>query len=398
MKKITSSIVAAVIMIIGNMIPLQSCYAKDSLSISGKGMYIWQMWNANSSNLTTTINKLKSNGITWVVIKMGDGDSYYNQSGKSLYNWAATYSGMDSVISIFHSNGIKVLAFQYVYGDPHHWLNVWSETDVANWVLDVKGIDGLIIDAEIQYDTLKTRVTTARAYCDSIRIHHPNSFIGLTAWSRPNSHSTFPWTSFLDRVQVNMPQAYWGARPTTVQNELNLMSSQFISNTNTWVSQGDSAAAKPIMPIGDGYTAKVIQGDITSFCNLSQTTYNYPGVSLWEYNQIANSFIWNEYASVWNTTSVSIAEQTPIQYDLLQNYPNPFNPTTLISYNLPKDGQVTIKIFDTLGREIKSLVDEYKTSGSYTVSFNASKLASGVYYYTLMADKYSSVKKMILIK
>ena len=172
--------------------------------LEGKGIYLWQIWTANNGgkNLNTIIAKLKNTGITWIVIKMGDGDSFYNSSDKSLYTWATTnYGSMESVISIFHSNGIKLLAFQYVYGVPHYWGNTWSETDVANWILDVKGIDGLMIDAEIEYDNLANRVYAARIYCDSIRAHHPNSFIGLTAWAAPNSHPTFPWTTFLTALR-----------------------------------------------------------------------------------------------------------------------------------------------------------------------------------------------------
>ena len=218
MKKSAFSLVAIMVITIVILAPFGKCYAQSSLPIGGKGMWLWQIWTANGGgqNLNTIITKLKSSGITWLVIKMADGDSYYNGSGKVLYSWATSnYGSMDSVVSIFHSNGIKLLAYQYVYGVPGYWGIGVTETDVANMVLGVKGIDGLLIDAEIEYDTLANRVSAARSYCDSIRAHHPNSFVALTSWARPNSHSTFPWTSFLDRVDVNMPQAYWAARPTT---------------------------------------------------------------------------------------------------------------------------------------------------------------------------------------
>ncbi len=405
MRKLTFSLLAAAMMTMAGMASFGKCYAQDSLSISGKGIYLWELWIANGGgkNLSAVVTKLKSVGVTWVVIKMGDGDSYYNSPNHLLYSWAVpNYGSMDSVISVFHSNGIKIMAFQYVYGIPHKYGNPASETDVANNILDVKGIDGLIIDAEIEYDTLATRVATARSYCDSIRAHHPNSFVGLTAWARVTGHSTFPWTTFLDRVQVNMAQTYWAARPTSPANELSLMSSQFTSNTKTWVSQGDSAAAKPIMPIGQGeyfgYSSDVAQGDISSFSTLSQSTYKYPGISLWEYNEITHSFVWDEYTAAWVITSVPVEGQTPVQYSLSQNYPNPFNPTTIISYTLPRDGRVTIRIYDALGREIQTLFDGYKTSGNQSVSFDASKFASGVYYYRLISGEYALTKKMLLMK
>ncbi len=401
MKKTALSLLAAAVISVLSMVPSGTSYAKESLPIGGKGMWIWQLWTANGGgkNLNTIITKLKTNGISWLVIKMGDGDSYYNLSGKSLYTWAAAnYGSMDSVVSIFHSNGIKILGYQYVYGVPHYWLNPWSETDVANWILDVKGIDGLMIDAEIQYDVLANRVEAARSYCDSIRAHHPNGFIALTAWSRVSSHPTFPWVSFLDRVAVNMPQAYWGARPTTVQNELTLMSTQFTSSTTAWVSQGDSAAAKPMMPIGDGYSSTVKAGDITSFVSTCQATYKYPGVSLWEYSQVPYSYIWNEYAAAWLTTPVSQTESALVGYDLSQNYPNPFNPATNIAYHVPTAGRVTLKVFDVVGREIAALVDERKETGRYTVQFNTVAIASGIYFYTLHAGNFVETKKMIVVK
>lgn len=86
------------------------------------------------------------------------------------------------------------------------------------------------------------------------------------------------------------------------------------------------------------------------------------------------------------------------EYALEQNFPNPFNPVTTISYALPQDGMTTLKIYDALGREVKTLVNEFKTTGRYTSEFDASRLSSGVYIYKLVSDKYSAVKKMLLVK
>lgn len=101
-----------------------------------------------------------------------------------------------------------------------------------------------------------------------------------------------------------------------------------------------------------------------------------------------------------NITNVenSLPLPQPSQFELLQNYPNPFNPTTTISYNLPQSGLVNIVIYDVLGKEIKRLVSEYKQAGSYRVNFDASALASGVYFYSLRANDFVSTKKMLLLK
>ncbi len=86
------------------------------------------------------------------------------------------------------------------------------------------------------------------------------------------------------------------------------------------------------------------------------------------------------------------------QYSLSQNYPNPFNPATTINYQLPKDGFVTLKIYDILGKEVASLVNEQRNQGRYSINFDASRLASGVYIYRLQVNDYVSSKKMLLLK
>ena len=85
-------------------------------------------------------------------------------------------------------------------------------------------------------------------------------------------------------------------------------------------------------------------------------------------------------------------------YDLSQNYPNPFNPSTTIKYQIPNAGNVTLKVYDILGREVITLVDEFKNAGRYEVNFNAGKLASGVYIYTIKSNDFTASKKLMLLK
>ena len=85
-------------------------------------------------------------------------------------------------------------------------------------------------------------------------------------------------------------------------------------------------------------------------------------------------------------------------FNLAQNYPNPFNPTTEINYQLPKAGFVSLIIYDILGREVTTLVNEFKTEGSYDITFNASGFRSGIYICRLKVNDYVSSKKMILLK
>lgn len=109
------------------------------------------------------------------------------------------------------------------------------------------------------------------------------------------------------------------------------------------------------------------------------------------------------YDSSQSTTSIDEIENTlPSSFLLEQNYPNPFNPNTVIRYQLPVSGNVTLKVYDILGNYIATLVDKYKPPGNYEVKFHSSDsnyhLTSGIYFYRLMSGAYTDVKKMILIK
>lgn len=88
----------------------------------------------------------------------------------------------------------------------------------------------------------------------------------------------------------------------------------------------------------------------------------------------------------------------PGEYLLEQNYPNPFNPSTGIRYSIPAGGNVVLKVYDVTGRAVKTLVNEFRSAGSYEVTFDASGLASGIYYYSISSGEFSKTMKMVLIK
>lgn len=99
------------------------------------------------------------------------------------------------------------------------------------------------------------------------------------------------------------------------------------------------------------------------------------------------------------TTSVDqISDLVPAAYQLEQNYPNPFNPVTTIRYSVPKEGQVSLKVYNILGQEVVTLVDQQQSAGTYEVKFGAPNMASGMYFYTLEADGVKLTRKMMLVK
>ena len=110
-------------------------------------------------------------------------------------------------------------------------------------------------------------------------------------------------------------------------------------------------------------------------------------------------FFWGDL-NISHLTSVAKVDEIPKQFNLLQNYPNPFNPSTVISYNLPAGEFVTLKVYDLLGKEVATLVNEYEQAGTYNYQFSIRnyQLSSGVYFYMLKAGDFVQTKKMILLK
>lgn len=105
-----------------------------------------------------------------------------------------------------------------------------------------------------------------------------------------------------------------------------------------------------------------------------------------------------DFTAIVNPTSVENDGEQPNEYFLTQNFPNPFNPSTKISYGIREAGVVTIKVFNILGSEVATLVNEYKSAGNYEVSFGKNELASGIYIYRLTVNNFIQTRKMILEK
>ncbi|HSD62184.1 MAG TPA: T9SS type A sorting domain-containing protein [Ignavibacteriaceae bacterium] len=105
-----------------------------------------------------------------------------------------------------------------------------------------------------------------------------------------------------------------------------------------------------------------------------------------------------DFNGAYTYTQIAEVNAAPFNFALNQNYPNPFNPTTNIEFNVGQTSQVTLKVYDILGKETASLLNEYKNAGTYTVEFNASNLPSGIYICTLTAGNFTASKKLLLLK
>jgi len=146
-------------------------------------------------------------------------------------------------------------------------------------------------------------------------------------------------------------------------------------------------------------------------CATNTNSYTVPT----GYLSANNKYKWNVQANVncgscvsayataqyFQIGPIGIKQETeirPTEYSLSQNFPNPFNPSTTITFDLPVSGIVQIKVYDVLGREIKTLLNEFKNAGRYNVEFNAGYLQSGTYFYKFTSGEFTQIKKLILLK
>jgi hypothetical protein len=105
------------------------------------------------------------------------------------------------------------------------------------------------------------------------------------------------------------------------------------------------------------------------------------------------------YPIMVNPVPTAVVERNgPVRFELFDNYPNPFNPSTKISYELPTNTLVSLKIFDVLGREVQTLINGREVTGVHTVTFDAGNLPSGVYFYRIVAGGFVEAKKLVLVK
>jgi hypothetical protein len=134
---------------------------------------------------------------------------------------------------------------------------------------------------------------------------------------------------------------------------------------------------------------------------VSDYSFTDRGINTGKYNYRLKQIDFNGNFEYHNLTG-EVVIGIPADFSISQNYPNPFNPSTKINYDLPVDGKVSIKLFDISGKELATLVNELKTAGYYTVSYNASGLPSGTYFYRINSESngnnYIATKKMVLLK
>jgi hypothetical protein len=154
-------------------------------------------------------------------------------------------------------------------------------------------------------------------------------------------------------------------------------------------SYSQYAMKSSVFSNGGGTTANA---NFVSHSTLGQTAAGLSASS----NHLLHSGFW--YSSGLLTSVDNEELGLPTVFELFQNYPNPFNPSTTIKYAVPEPANVRIEIFNMLGQSVEVLLNEEKAAGYYTLSYNASRLASGVYIYRMISNSYVETKKFMLLK
>jgi photosystem II stability/assembly factor-like uncharacterized protein len=183
-------------------------------------------------------------------------------------------------------------------------------------------------------------------------------------------------SSFTANVNGNSVTLNW-----TTSSELNNRGFEIERFSGSWEKVG--------FVEGNGTTT-----EIQSYSFIDDLTLNYSHTPILSYRLKQIDF--DESFKYSNVIEVEIS--APVEFGLMQNYPNPFNPTTTISWQSPVGSWQTLKVYDLLGKEVATLVDEYRPAGSYKVEFDRSDLASGKYFYRLQSGEFAETRKFILLK
>jgi hypothetical protein len=214
------------------------------------------------------------------------------------------------------------------------------------------------------------------------KFHAPLNYIGYSVGNQgliykyiDSSYIPVELISFSGFYENERIMLYWKTASETNNNGFKIQRRE--SNRQIWNNIG-------FVP-GHGTTTEIHNYTYTDFVD-------EPGIYSYRLRQLDydGSF---EYSEIIEVTIFATTK-----FSLSQNYPNPFNSATIITYQIPSDGFVSLKVYDVLGNEINTLVEENQNAGYYSITYTANDPSSGVYFYRLTAGEYSAIRKLILLK
>ncbi len=221
----------------------------------GKGDWIYIMSSCQTALGVTDVQGVidyeVNKGMKWIVVKAGHGAVWWPQFNADLITRA-------------HAAGLQVFGYGRCFGD-----DVTGEINIGKQVLAL-GADGFIINAEIEYEN---KFTQATAMMNGLRATYPTAFIAHAPFAYIDYHTAFPYVQFGSQCDAVMPQCYWRAAGINKDPYLMVQDLDYQWNKwhNTWTNNGNAAAIKPVVPIGDGYNTHA-GSEITSFVTCLKTT------------------------------------------------------------------------------------------------------------------------------
>jgi len=353
----------------------------------------WTVWDTTNSPLTDnyirSIAKDKTNNI-WVAT-WNKGIFKFDGVNWTMYYYTNIGYTLKYISRIRVDDDNTLWACSYTLGLLKHirndkWIRYYKDNSgiPENSVTDVK------FEGNIKW--IGTKIGGIARFDD-------------TNWKVFNTNNTPLLDNGIESVGIDIFNNKWFsttyggvAKFNTEQNQWTIYTSENsgLPWNNTWAIYIDDKNKKWIGLQGGG------------FVTFNDTTWDYilPSTgSVWDFkkDKYGNMWIcWNGGLRVYNPNGVigirNYTEEIPSNLELYQNYPNPFNPVTKINFAIPKQGYVNLKVYDILGREVKTLINEIKQAGYYSVDFNASNLSSGVYFYKIQVNEFMDIKKMIVIK
>ena len=341
------------------------------------------------------------NGTDWLHVGL-DSNVVYSLAVSSSNIFAGTNKGAylttnNGSIWTLVNNGLP--GNHFVYNLAVSGTNVFAGTDQGVYLTNNNGSTWL----QINNGLTASHISALTANGNNIYAGEANKiFISTSSgsnWTQLNTQITSP---FVDAIIVSGTNVFAGTDGSGVYLSTDNGTTWAQANNglpdNTHVHSFTVNETKIFVGTDDGVYLSMNNGTNWTQGGLAANSiYSLVIRGTNIYAGTSGAGVWKRLLSEF--TGISKEDKyLPKDFSLSQNYPNPFNPNTVISYSLPSASNVKLIVYNTLGQTVKTLESGYKNAGKYTVTFNASDLPSGIYFYKLEAGQFSQIKKMILIK